>query len=503
VRKSIPRLIPLLLLAVLALAGGCDRGGTADERRTGSAPPDSVAEVIPRGSAGLHAVLPSIALVGEPVDLLVSPLSNLGTPVPAWLGKLEIESTDPALVTLTPFTNASPAAFRQSIVFRTVGWQRVTVRSDAGLEAIAGPVRVVRTEEELRIRAGEPAYRIHWGDAHGHTNLGDGANSPPSYLAYARDVAHLDYVCLSEHDFQQFLEVGLDQEPAGWDSVRTLAREFRRPGFAVLLGWEWSSREWGHRVILFPDDESRYVSFREAGTPAALAAALRGTGAISVIAHPTGSRLTPAMRWDGYVPGFDRAIEIYSGHGSMDESDFRPTSAPKPGRSALESIRRGLPLGLVAFSDTHLSTPGNPWPPEIRDAPWPGGLTAVLAPGGSEREILDAIAAGRTWASSGPRFVVGVSLNGRTMGETLEVGAGERVRLRAAAAGPHTFRSLEVMGTDRPLHRFDGGEPQIEIDLMLGPFEEDTPVWLTGIDEDGERFWTTPVRVLLAVGSQH
>ena len=483
--------------AFVALAAGCEREGAPDEERTGSAPPDSLAEVIPRGTAGLHAVLPSHALVGEPVDLLVSPLTDLGTPPVEWSGSLEMEATDPALVAFSPFTNATSVSFRRPLVFRTPGWHRVTVRDDQGREAVAGPVRVVRTEEELRLRAGEPAYRIHWGDAHGHTDLGDGANPPPSYLAYARDVAHLDYVCLSEHDFQQFLEVGFDVETAGWDSVRTLAQEYRRPGFAVLLGWEWSSRDWGHRVVLFPDDESRYVSFRKSGTPADLADALRGTGAVSVLAHPTGSRLTPPIVWEGYVPGFDRAIEIYSGHGSMDESDFRPTSAPVEGRSALESIRRGLPLALVAFSDTHLSTPGNPWPPEIRDAPWPGGLTAVLARGGSEAEILEAIAAGRTWASSGPRFVVEVSLDGRTLGETLEVAPGGRARLRAAVAAPGILRHVEVRGgADTVLHRYAGGGPQMEIDVTLGPFSEDTPVWLTGVDEDGERFWTTPVRVV-------
>jgi hypothetical protein len=476
---------------VAVLVAAC--GGPPEDTRegAGSAP---TAELIPRGTAGLHAVLPSVVLLGEPADLRVAPLTDLGTPDGEWSGDLEMESTDTGLVAFAPFEQVTPASWRRSVVFRTPGLQRITVRSGS-LETVAGPVRVVRTEEELRARAGAPARRIYWGDAHGHTDLGDGTGTPPSYLLYAREFSHLDYVCLSEHDFQQFLEVGFDEQPAGWDSVATLAAEWRRPGFAVLLGWEWSSREHGHRVVLFPDDESRYVSFRRVGTPAGLAEALAGTGAFSVLAHPSGSRLTPEIRWDTVVPGFDRVVEIYSGHGSMDESDYRPTSEPAPGHGAIESLRRGIPLGFAAFSDTHLSTPGNPWPPELRDSPWPGGLTAVIATGPSEREIHRALGAGRCYATSGPRFLVDVTLDGAGPGEALELPRGGHARLRGIVAAPRILESVEILFGLDPERRLAGGGPQMEIDLTLGPFDEDTPVWLAGRSADDERFWTTPVWV--------
>ncbi|MEZ5063257.1 MAG: CehA/McbA family metallohydrolase [bacterium] len=484
-------------MLTLIAGSGCERQATPGTGRAGAA--DSTkptADVISRGRAGLHAVVPSVALAGEPVKLTVAPLTDLGTPDLEWRGTLEIESTDGALVSFGPFA-PHQGAFARDIVFRTPGFQRVTVRSDHGETAIAGPVFVARTEEELRVRAGEPARRLYWGDAHGHTDLGDGTNPPTTYLAYARDVARLDFTCVSEHDLQQYLDVGFDTVPSGWDSVRTVAEEFRRPGFAVLLGWEWSSREWGHRVVLFPGDEPRYVSFQHAPTPAALARELAGTGAVSVLAHPTGSRLTPPIVWEGYVPGFDRAIEIYSGHGSNDESDFRETSDPDPGRSALESIRRGLPLGIVAFSDTHLSTPGNPWPPEIRDAPWPGGLTAVWAEQPTEASILDAIANGRCYATSGPRFYVEATLDDRTFGETLELRAGTSARLRATIAAPGNLREVQVRLGGKVYRKFAAGGPQMEIELTVGPFDESTAVWLTGRSEDDERLWTTPIRVLV------
>jgi hypothetical protein len=314
-------------------------------------------------------------------------------------------------------------------------------------------------------------------------------------MFYGRDIAHLDFLCLSEHDFQQFLEVGLDVEEGSWERIASLARAWRRPGFAVLTGWEWSSREHGHRVVFFADDSSRYISFREAATPAALAEALRGTRAISVIAHPTGSELTPIVNWGSVVPGFDVAIEIYSGHGAMDESSFRPTTAPQKGHSALDGMRRGLDLAFVAFSDTHLSTPGNPWPPAIRDAPFPGGLTAVWAENASEAAIVEAIRAGRCYATSGERVLLEFRANDRTLGETLVVdpGATVRIRARAAAAGPLAW--IEVLAGEKIIDRRETAAADVAFEVSAGPFPEEARLWMRGATLAGERFWTTPVRV--------
>ncbi len=467
----------LVLGSLLLLATGCGKGGQEREVRRG----------------GMYAVLPSVAQVGEPVTLHVAPLDSLGLPVGAWTGRPEIASSDPAMTTLGAFVPGEGHVTR-AIMFRTPGLHRVTVTAD-GDTAIAGPVRVVTSEEELRVRAGEPARRLLWGDAHGHTDVGDGSHPPEHFLFYGRNIARLDYLCVSEHDFQQFLDVGFDMEEGSWETVADLARKWRRPDFAVLLGWEWSSREHGHRVILFPGDSTRYVSYRVAPTPADLAESMRGSGAISVLAHPTGSELTPFVNWDSVVPGFDVAVEIYSGHGAMDESGYRPTSDPRPGYSAVDALRRGFDLAFVAFSDTHLSTPGNPWPPPIRDAPYPGGMTAVWAEGTGEAAVVEALRAGRAYASSGERFYLEFRAGDRTFGETLVAAPNEPVRVQALAAAMRAVAWVEILADERVLARREPGQPTWALDETLGPFEGDVALWMRGASADGDRFWTTPVRV--------
>lgn len=473
-----------VIVLFAATFAGCGKGAKP--------PPSRDAE---RHPPGIFAVLPSLAFVGEPLTIQVAPLDSIGTPPEHWSGRLTLTSTDPALLVSAPFTKAEAGSFTCPILFRTPGIQRVTVTSDAGESAIAGPVNVVRTDESLRTRPGEAARRLLWGDAHGHSSVGDGANPPEAYLSYGRDVARLDYVCLAEHDFQHYLSVGLDVEKGAWQQIADLARTWRRPGFAVLLGWEWSSLEHGHRVVLFPDDSTRYVSYRDVATPRGLADALRGSGAISVIAHPTGSELTPQVNWESAVPGFDRAIEIYSGHGGMDDTDFRPTTKPRAGHSAIDALRRGHDVAFVAFSDTHLSTPGNPWPPPIRDAPFRGGLTAVWSNGTREKDVLEAISAGRCYATSGERFYVELRASDRSLGETLVASPTQTVHVRALAAAVHEIAWVELLALDRVILRRDGGTPELEVEADVGPFAEGTALWMRGASSDGERFWTTPVRI--------
>lgn len=487
------RLTQLLPFVVLIALTACGK-----KKEPGVGSPPSPSEPTQTRTPRLYAELPSVVVVGEPTELAVVPLTDIGTPSASWQGNLTVTCDDPSFQRPFAFEpNGEGALVLRPVTFFSPGVHRVIVKSADGLEAIAGPVLAVSSEDKLRARPGENPRRILWGDVHGHSDVGDGANSPDVYFQYARDYARIDFTSLSEHDFQQYLEVGLDQDSTGWGRIRELASKWRRPGFAVLLGWEWSSREFGHRVVLFPDDRSRWVSYREAATPAELAKRVQGTGAISILAHPKGSELTPAIAWDQVVPGFDVAVEIYSGHGGMDEDEnFRPTSRGVPGTEATQAIARDLPLAFVAFSDTHLSTPGNPFAPAIRDAPYPGGLTALWATGSTEAEVFDALRARRAYATSGEKFIVDFRVANHSPGESVPSDARAALPVRGLVAAAVSLRRVEVMANLQVAKALEArGKPEIELTLDLDPFDKPTAIWLRGESEAGERFWTTPIWV--------
>ena len=78
---------------------------------------------------------------------------------------------------------------------------------------------------------------IRWADLHGHSNLSDGTGTPDEFLTYARDVAGLDAVALTDHDHWGMLF--LDQRDDLWREIRELTRRYHEPGrFVTFLGYE-------------------------------------------------------------------------------------------------------------------------------------------------------------------------------------------------------------------------------------------------------------------------
>ncbi|MGH9337934.1 MAG: DUF3604 domain-containing protein, partial [Vicinamibacteria bacterium] len=96
----------------------------------------------------------------------------------------------------------------------------------------------------------ESIPRILWGDLHGHSQLSDGTGTPEDFFLYARDVAALDVVALTDHDHWGM--VFLDANPGLWKTIEETARRFDEPGrFVALLGYEWTSWIHGHRHVLY------------------------------------------------------------------------------------------------------------------------------------------------------------------------------------------------------------------------------------------------------------
>jgi arabinogalactan endo-1,4-beta-galactosidase len=113
-----------------------------------------------------------------------------------------------------------------------------------------------------RVDAGQPTdregYRVYLGNLHGHTAVSDGTGTPREAYAYARDVAKLDFLALTEHNHL----MGGEKAPierrravyAGPDAeaVVPASHEFTQDGsFVALAGQEFSSMSKGNHVSVF------------------------------------------------------------------------------------------------------------------------------------------------------------------------------------------------------------------------------------------------------------
>jgi Protein of unknown function (DUF3604) len=113
-----------------------------------------------------------------------------------------------------------------------------------------------------------------------------------------------------------------------------------------------------------------------------------------------------------------------------------------------DAFRRGATFGFSAGSDDHTARPGMSHAPRGHFAIG-GGLTAVLARERSREALWEAIKARRTYATTGARMLLDVTL--RVAGRTYQMG--EACRLRAGDDGRVDIEA-EVHGT-APLWRVE------------------------------------------------
>jgi len=84
-------------------------------------------------------------------------------------------------------------------------------------------------------------YHLYWGDVCGHTGLSDGKGTVEDYLTHARDVAKLDFVIVTDHDFGSAAPWRMPEE--AWQRTQDAVDVFTVPGkFVAIAGYEWTSQ---------------------------------------------------------------------------------------------------------------------------------------------------------------------------------------------------------------------------------------------------------------------
>ncbi|QDV06083.1 hypothetical protein Poly30_15870 [Planctomycetes bacterium Poly30] len=326
-------------------------------------------------------------------------------------------------------------------------------------EARPGSVRLTATvalPDETAVEAeANPSWvdasapLIFWADLHGHSGLSDGTGAVEDYFRYARDVARLDVIALTDHD--HFGVAFLDARPEWWKRIESLNGEFHEPGrFVSILGYEWTSWIHGHRHVLYFDGSGEVLSSisREGqpshDTPTKLWDALRGQQALTIAHHSSGNPIP--VNWTFPPdPELEPVTEVVSVHGSSEARDApHVVAGSRPGQFVRDQLERGYRLGFIGSGDSHDGHPGLPhlspgygWRPantQRGELVGTGGLAAIRASELSGGAVYEALRARRTYATSGPRIAV---------------------RERAASGGTR----IEAAGT----------APFVKADLVLGP----------------------------------
>ena len=191
----------------------------------GLLPAPATVDVIAGPAARLILTLPSVARPGEEVELRVAAVDVHGNQAVLPDARLELSwerrddspADEPGELPTSIVLAAGPAPSVTRFEAPAGGVLAVRAGNPEGLQGVSNPMLL------------SPSFdRIFWGDLHGHSNLSDGTGTPEDYYRYARDVAALDVVALTDHDHWG---MRLSRpSPELWEEIREQVRRVPRAG---------------------------------------------------------------------------------------------------------------------------------------------------------------------------------------------------------------------------------------------------------------------------------
>jgi hypothetical protein len=416
-------------------------------------------ELVAGPAAELLATTRSDGVVGEaqPLKLaLLDQYANVprGTAVRVRIGVVEGSATVPATVEIA----AAQGWLEVLVTPSEAGILRLRVSDDVShLSAKSNPVMV---------HAAPPARRVLWGDIHSHTETsGDGLGSGAAAYAYARNVSALDFYSSTDH--ASYFDDGNDL--ADFGRYVALGDAHDAPGeFAVVHGYEVSfGSPYGHHNVYFRDRPTQTGDEYSITLPE-LWKALRGEQALTIPHHTL--KMPEIVDWTAtHDPDLRRNFEIFSAHGlseafdpthplAIEQSLFTNASTTqRRGTSAQRAWEDGLELSTIASSDDHRAHPGMPHQ----------GVAAVFAESITREAVFDALRERRTYATTGVRILLDVSVDDLPMGG--HGSAGRPLTVRGDAVGTGVISLVEVL-------RHAVGQPGFRVIASLRP-DEDRVEW--------------------------
>jgi len=436
-------------------------------------------DVVAGKPARLVLTLPTTARPGELVQLVVAALDASGNRGVTMEERVELRASGELGL---PETVSLPegGVLSLDVSAGAEGVYRIVASTPGGLTAESNPL-VVR----------DAIPRVLWGDLHGHTQLSDGTGTPEDYFAYARDVAALDAIALTDHDHwgMRFL----DDNPGLWKTIEEAARRYDDPGrFVALVGFEWTSWLHGHRHVLYFEGETEVLSSLDPRyeNPALLWKALEGRSAVTIAHHSAGGPVS--TNWDFVPPPeLEPVTEVVSVHGSSEAPDTPgKIYSAVPGNFVRDALGRGLRFGFIGSGDSHDGHPGL-----THLAASSGGLAAIFSEEKTRAGVLGALRARRTYATNGPRIWLRTWLDENEMGATFPP-SGAPSHLRFVVAAQRPVDRVDVVRSGEIVSAVPGsGRRELSETLTLPTLRPGEYVYVRVVQQDGGAAWSSPVYV--------
>ena len=438
-------------------------------------------DIMARPPAELLLTLPSTASVDEEIGLHLAFLDARANATADFVGSVVLKAADGLEI---------PAQVEFEADHR--GRRRIVIRAkETGIFSIEAKLEEALFHSNPILIRKHPR-RMLWADLQGHSALSDGSASPEQYYSYARDVAGLDVVSLTDHDHHGLRP--LDENPGIWKHIQAVNRRFHEPGrFVALLGFEWTSWLWGHRHVIYFTDTGPLLSNVDPATdtPQELWEALAGYDALTIAHHPAGA--AQATDWSiAPPPDLEPLVEIVSVHGSSEaRTTPRPIYRARDGHFVRDALERGYRLGFLGSTDGHDGHPGL----AHRNAP-SGGLAAILTGERTRTAVAAALRRRACYATSGVRIYLEFSLGAHPMGSVAPPPDAQTTHAYVAfVVGAAPLEYVELIKNGVLLYRLEVEDEQLQAGFAFEDPERASGdyAYLRVTQQDGHAAWSSPI----------
>ena len=396
-------------------------------------------------AAGWKAILPSLAVAGEPFRLAILAEDMWGNPTADAAGNFALESSLPLSGLPDSITIAKGDGPRviENLVAPQAGDLDLKVTANGQLVARANPLRIVTAAP----------MRRYWADLHGQSGETIGMGTAEEYFRYARDKAFIDMVGHQGNDFQI--------TDRFWKELNELTARFDQPGrFVCLPGYEWSGNTGmgGDRNVFYrhegrPIRRSSHILVEGETSTDAIYTADKLFEALSgeecrVIAHVGGRYADIKYAHDGHL---ERSVEVHSTWGTFEWLLH-------------DAFDKGYRVGVVCHSDDHKGRPGATTPGASTFGAM-GGLSCYFMPELTRDALFEALRRRRHYGTTGTRLFLDLRATFEQdvigFSEDPKLGPAEESPVREAMMGdiirPASVPmklAVEVIGT-APIERVD------------------------------------------------
>ncbi len=304
-----------------------------------------------------------------------------------------------------------------SVIARDDGQPNVYTLQVHAVESVDETVTVARAENAPTPPRIEERRWLR-GELHLHSEHSDGRWTTGEMAALARD-RNLDFMFLTDHN-----------TTTGVDVLRSQVGD----EISVLPGIELTTYA-GHALALGADAWVDWRTGHQGRSANDMARSVRDTGSFLVIAHPDAppDDVCTGCRWThhDFDPGLADAVEVWGG--LWNGAEERNQGCIDLWRTWLNTGRRMTATGAT---DAHR--------PEDWEGPVP--ITYVQASDAGLPSILEALRAGRTYVSSGPRLEIRACSDGGPIAEVGSAVKRSAARVIEVACGDSPEAELRLVG---------------------------------------------------------